>query len=93
MACYDGSKAWGANQLWETAASIYVAVAHVWSAFGRVTAKLGTYRTADLLDHVRHQIRAHGDETDLADLEAAEAELAERRARKGGRPRKSTPES
>lgn len=58
----------------------------MWDAFGRVTDRLGTTRTGRLLDHVRADIRAHGDEQDLADLEAAERELAERRSRKGGRP-------
>lgn len=61
----------------------------MWTAYGRVTAKLGTDRTADLLAHVRTQIKAHGGPEDLAALEAAEAELAERRSRKGGRPRKT----
>lgn len=61
----------------------------MWNAYGRATEQLGTTRSADLLDHVRTVIREHGDERDLADLEAAEQELTERRARKGGRPRKS----
>lgn len=61
----------------------------MWDAFGRVTARLGTDRTARLLDHVRVDIRQHGDKRDLADLETAERELAERRARKGGRPPKT----
>lgn len=65
----------------------------MWAAYGRVTARLGTTRAADLLDHVRRRIRDDGDRQDLADLDAAEAELAERRARKGGRPRKPDPES
>lgn len=60
----------------------------MWNAYGRVTQRLGTDRTARLLDHVRNDIKAHGDEQDLTDLAAAEQELAERRARKGGRPRK-----
>ena len=59
----------------------------MWDAYGRVCGRLGVDRTADLLDHVRDRIREHGDEQDLADLEAAETELAERRSRKGGRPR------
>lgn len=60
----------------------------MWEAYRRVCDRLGLDRTDDLLDHVRGQIREHGDEQDLADLAAAEAELAERRARKGGRPPK-----
>jgi hypothetical protein len=58
----------------------------MWDAFGRVAERLGTTRTARLLDHVRDDIREHGTDQDLADLEAAEEELAERRSRKGGRP-------
>jgi hypothetical protein len=61
----------------------------MWAAYGRVCARLGRDRTEDLLDRIRQQIREHGDETDLADLAAAEAELAERRSRKGGRPRRT----
>ena len=61
----------------------------MWEAFARVCGRLGADRTARLLDHIRADIREHGDEQDLADLEAAEAELAERRARKGGRPPKA----
>lgn len=61
----------------------------MWDAFGRVAERLDTTRSARLLDHVRDDIRAHGDTQDLADLEAAEAELAERRSRKGGRPPKT----
>lgn len=60
----------------------------MWEAYGRVTQRIGTDRTARLLDHVRADIKEHGDARDLADLAAAEQELAERRARKGGRPKK-----
>jgi hypothetical protein len=59
----------------------------MWDAYGRVCARLGTDRTGDLLDHMREQIAAHGDAADLTDVLAAEKELLERRARKGGRPR------
>lgn len=62
----------------------------MWDTYGRVTERLGTDRSARLLEHVRSDIRAHGDANDLAQLEAAERELAERRARKGGRPRKDS---
>ena len=64
----------------------------MWAAYGRVCARLGRERTEDLLAHMRRQIRRHGDETDLADLAAAEDELRERRARKGGRPRSQPPQ-
>jgi hypothetical protein len=60
----------------------------MWAAYGRVCARLDRDRTEDLLDHMRRQIKQHGDATDLADLDAAEDELRERRARKGGRPPK-----
>lgn len=59
-----------------------------WEAYGRICARLGTDRTSDLLAHMRERIQEHGDEQDLADLEAGERELAERRSRKGGRPPK-----
>jgi hypothetical protein len=61
----------------------------MWHAYGRVCERLGIDRTADLLAHMRWQIEQHGDDDDRADLAAADRELAERRARKGGRPRKA----
>ena len=61
----------------------------MWAAYGRVCARLGKDRTEDLLAHMRAQIEQHGDDIDRADLAAADEELAERRQRKGGRPRKS----
>jgi hypothetical protein len=65
----------------------------LWDAYGRVTARKGRDRTEDLLVHMRRQIELLGDDQDHADLAAAEAELEERRARKGGRPRKTAMES
>lgn len=63
----------------------------MWEAYGRVCKRLGTDRTADLQQRMREQIRAHGDERDLAALEQGEKELADRRARMHpGRPRKNT---
>jgi hypothetical protein len=62
----------------------------LWAAYGRVCARLGRDRTEDLLGHMRQQIEQHGDDADRDDLAAADAELAERRARKGGRPPKAT---
>ena len=61
----------------------------MWAAYGRVCKRLETDRTEDLLAHIRAQIERHGDDSDRADLAAADAELAERRARRGGRPRKT----
>ena len=63
----------------------------MWAAYERVCARLGRDRTEDLTDHMRRLVKRHGDEQDLADLAAAEAELAERRSRKGGRPPRATP--
>lgn len=62
----------------------------LWEAYGRVCGTLDTDRTGDLLDHMRDRIRTHGTDQDQADLAAAEAELAARRARKGGRPKGGT---
>ena len=52
----------------------------MWAAYGRVCARLGRDRTEDLLEHMRRQIRRHGDDADKADLAAAE----ERAARAAG---------
>ena len=65
----------------------------MWAAYGRVCERLGRDRAEDLIEHVRRQIEQHGDDADQADLAAADAELAERRARKGGRPRKAAAKS
>ena len=64
----------------------------MWEAYSRVCKRLGVERPEDLLRHVRRQIEQHGDDADLAALAEADRELAERRARKGGRPRKTSPE-
>jgi hypothetical protein len=61
----------------------------MWDAYSRICARLGRDRTEDLTDHMRRQIKRHGDEQDKADLAAAEVELAERHSRKGGRPPKA----
>ncbi|MFH9938520.1 hypothetical protein ACH4OT_04255 [Streptomyces murinus] len=65
----------------------------LWKAYGRVCGRLGTDRTKDLLNHMKDRIQEHGTSEDMADLERAEREAAERRARKGGRPpgRANTP--
>jgi hypothetical protein len=60
----------------------------LWTAYGRVCARLSRDRTEDLLNHMRRQIEQFGDAEDLADLAAADEELSIRRSRKGGRPRK-----
>ena len=61
----------------------------MWDAYGRVCKRLGHDRSDDLIEHVRQQIERHGNAADRADLAAGEAELAERRGRRGGRPRKA----
>lgn len=60
----------------------------MWDAYGTAAAREGVDRSADLVDHVRTFIEEHGNEHERAELAAAEEELAERRARKGGRPKK-----
>lgn len=60
----------------------------IWNAYERVCKRLGRSRAEDLLAHMRRTIKRHGDEQDLADLAAGEAELAANRANKGGRPRR-----
>lgn len=62
----------------------------MWEAYGAITDRLGTDRSSDLVDHVRATIRQHGTAKEVAELEAAERELAERRSRKGGRPARDT---
>ncbi|MER6506320.1 hypothetical protein ABT158_05865 [Nonomuraea sp. NPDC001636] len=58
----------------------------MWGVYDAVTRRLGTNRSARLLDHIRADIRQHGTPEEVAELDAAERELSERRARKGGRP-------
>ncbi|MGW0881422.1 hypothetical protein [Streptomyces sp. NPDC002671] len=87
LTCYDARKTWGENQRWEGRAALYVAIARLWQAYGRVCERLGTDRTNDVLDHMKTRILEHGTDEDRADLERAEKEVAERRARKGGRPK------
>ena len=55
----------------------------MWQAFGRVCKRQGTSRNARLVEMIRSEIRHHGDDQDLADLEGADTELRERRSRKG----------
>lgn len=55
----------------------------MWQAFGRVCKWQGTSRNARVTEMIRAEIRRYGDARDLADLEAADAELRERRSRRG----------
>lgn len=63
----------------------------MWIAFKSVCDRLGTTRSAVLAAHVNRRIEEYGTEDELRLLAKAEAELAERRARKGGRPPKERP--
>jgi hypothetical protein len=61
----------------------------LWDAYETVCKRaFSQERAARLLDHMRADIREHGTADELALLEQAEREMTERRARKGGRPRK-----
>lgn len=55
----------------------------MWKAFGRVCKRRGTSRNARIMEMIRSDIRRHGDDQDKADLQGADAELKERRSRKG----------
>lgn len=88
MVCYDGDKAWGANRRWESEAARYVELSLMWDTFRKITQRQGTDWETELHDHVRDFLKQHGNEHELAEFAAAEQELAERRARRGGRPRK-----
>lgn len=62
----------------------------MWDTYARICERLGTTRTGRLLDHIRADIREHGDQAAIEALEQGEQELAERRARMHpGRPRKT----
>lgn len=61
-----------------------------WKAYDRVTKRLGTTRAARILEFIRADIEQHADKEDLKALAQGDAELAERRARKGGRPPKAS---
>jgi hypothetical protein len=61
----------------------------IWDAYAPIADRLGTDRSARLLDHIRADFKEHGTEQELTALKAGEQELAERRARKGGRPKKT----
>lgn len=90
MACYDGDRTWGANRRWEAEAARYVELSLMWDLYRRITKRQGLDWATAIYNHVRTTVQQHGDAQDLADLAAAEQELAERRARKGGRPKKET---
>lgn len=63
----------------------------LWDAYDTVCRRvLGRERSEDLVEHMIATVREHGNEDELRKLAAAEAEMAERRARKGGRPKRQS---
>lgn len=61
----------------------------LWEAYGSICARVfSRERSEDLVNHMRTVILEHGNAHELELLEKAEQEIAERRSRKGGRPRK-----
>ncbi|MDI5964852.1 hypothetical protein [Streptantibioticus silvisoli] len=59
----------------------------MWDTYGRIVGD--RERSDDLLNHVRAVIAERGTDHDRTELAAAEEELAGRRSRKGGRPKKT----
>ncbi|WP_406102961.1 hypothetical protein OG698_11245 [Streptomyces sp. NBC_01003] len=62
----------------------------MWDVNGTAAERKRVDRSADLVDHVREFIRPRGNKQELTELESAEQELAERRAREGGRPKRES---
>lgn len=56
----------------------------LWKAYDTVCRRLGRTRAEDINEHIRAQVRQHGGPDELALLEQAEAEVAERRSRQVG---------
>lgn len=54
----------------------------IWTAYDAVCKRLGRTRAEDLNAHMRRMIRRHGTPEEIDLLNAAEAEVEERRARK-----------
>ena len=90
MACYDGDRTWGANRVWEPEAARYVELSLMWDTYRQITKRIGSDWATEIYNHIRASVNAHGNEHERTELAAAEQELAERRARKGGRPKKAT---
>lgn len=65
------------------------APAVLWEAYGHMCERRGTTRAAALNAHMRAELEAHGTEEEKAAIAMADAELAQRRARTGGRPPKA----
>lgn len=63
----------------------------LWEAYESVCRRVfGRDRSEDLVEHMVATVREHGNEAEREKLAAAEAEMAERRSRKGGRPPKGS---
>lgn len=60
----------------------------MWKAFSAVCKRRGQTAAADLTAHMSRTIRRYGSDEEKGMLAEAEVELRERRARKGGRPRR-----
>jgi len=60
----------------------------MWKAFSNVCASRGRSSAADLIAHMSRTVRQYGSDEDKQLLMAADTELRQRRARKGGRPPK-----
>jgi len=60
----------------------------MWRAFSAICKRRGQTAAADLTAHMSRTIRRYGSDEEKDMLVGAEAELRERRARKGGRPRR-----
>ncbi len=60
----------------------------MWKAFSAVCKRRGQTAAADLTAHMSRTVRRYGSDEEKGMLAAAEEELRERRARKGGRPRR-----
>lgn len=54
----------------------------IWTAYDAVCKRLGRTRAEDLNAHMRRMIKRHGTPEEIELLNAAEAELEERRTRK-----------
>jgi hypothetical protein len=59
----------------------------LWIAYHRVCGARGQTRAQDILGHIRSTVLHSGQPEDLMAVRAADAELAERRSRRRGRPR------
>jgi hypothetical protein len=60
----------------------------MWKAFSAVCRRRGHTAAADLIAHMTRTIRRYGSDEEKELLAQAQADMRQRRARKGGRPRK-----